>query len=97
MMTNQYPMLATLVQAYFHQDFDEEEDSAGFGEFARTHSISERTQFVADVRAFVAENPENLLDCFERTFQPDLVLADDDEGLREWLAHAMVTIAPSQA
>lgn len=96
MMTPRYPMLATLVQAYFHQDFDEPDDTVGFAEFARTHSRAERERFAADVRAFVADHGIGLLESFERIFQPDLVLADDEATLRQWLERAVLEIAPLQ-
>ena len=91
-----YPMLATLVQAYFHQDYDEPDDSIGFAEFARTHSIAERQAFIADAQRFMADQAGRLLEAFERIFQPDLVLADDDAGLQAWLEQAMIVISPQQ-
>lgn len=94
MMIKSYLMLATLVQAYFHQDFEEPDDLAGFAEFARTHSAADRAAFVADVREFLADHAQSLLDSFVRIFRPDLVLADNDEDLREWLERAVVAISP---
>lgn len=90
-----YPLLATLVQAYFHQDYDAPDDDAGFAEFAGTHSSSDRAAFAREVQNFIASHAGNLLESFEQIFRPDHVLANDDAELRDWLLRAAAVIARS--
>ena len=89
--TDPYPYLAHLLSAFFHQDaFDDGETSDSI--LHKFKSVSQPYEAVgarADIERFLHQESDALLDAFESTFAPDLILARSDEDLRAWMQRAL--------
>jgi len=84
---DQYPYLKAFLGGYFHQDAydDAEDDDEIVRDFIATSWPHQRLGVRADIGRFLHEHPERLLAALNRTFSPDVILAEDDAGARAWL------------
>lgn len=93
--TDAYPYLSHLLSSYFHQDaFDDEGETSEsiLREFKQVAHAYEVAGLSADIERFLHQAPERALDYFERTFNPDLILAQSDDELRVWLRAALAIL-----
>ncbi len=97
MTDDDYPLLGNLVRAYFHQDYEHETDEAGFVDFANTHDVEDRKRLITEIGYFISAHQKHTLACFNALFRPDLILAEDDREIVEWLRSAARAIDPGQS
>jgi CdiI immunity protein len=86
-----------MLDAFFHQDaFDDGETSEEIvREFASVAQPYDVLGVRADIRRFLAQVPAGraLLPYFDEILAPDLILANDDEELKNWLG-MVLTLRP---
>jgi hypothetical protein len=96
-----YPYLKRLLDAFFHQDaFDEGETSEDIvREFRRVAQPYDVLGVRADVERFLQQVPRGrgLLQHFDEKLAPDLILANDDEELTQWLKMVLTLLGQSEA
>lgn len=102
MSDTDYPRLAQLMSAYFHQDWcdDHDSESAVLEDFVQSTWQDEVMRTIADIERYLSDHTTALPSAFERDFAPMISIGDTDPIARAWLAntrdqlHALIDQAP---
>lgn len=75
MTDTDFPKLAELMGAWFHQDFDIEGGTVSevMQAFCRVTPIAERAELQAEIVRFLSQHRGDLDTSFEATFKPDVI------------------------
>lgn len=100
MIDRRFPHLTKLMDAWFNQDYDvgggDEVDL--LDDYARSSWADDVAETVAEIDLLLAMPTDGLLDFFiSETGYGNMLIADDDEGARNWLLAArdrLVTASP---
>jgi hypothetical protein len=94
MTDTDFPKLAELMGAWFHQDFDIEGGTVSeiMQSFCRVTPVAERAKLQAEIVRFLSQYRGDLDSSFEATFKPDVipsVLAGSTEAFLEQIRAAL--------
>jgi CdiI immunity protein len=90
-----YPYLANLLGAYFHQDCHDFGDTNEeiIRDYVDTTRADQRLGLRSDIDAFLRAHPQNLIDAVDRTFSPDVALAPNDSAMAQWLREVALQVS----
>jgi hypothetical protein len=82
-----YPYLANLLGAYFHQDCYDYGDTNHdiIDDYVNSTRTDQRCGLRLDIDKFLRTYPQNLIDAMDRIFSPDVLLAPNDANMAQWL------------
>jgi hypothetical protein len=82
-----YDQLEQLINAYFHQDWTEEHENeeSVLADFVRTNWQEDVQLTVVQIKQYLTEHPNGLLESFTSDFTPMIIIGTGDTEAKAWL------------
>lgn len=98
-MEPDYPHLAHLLAAYFHQDcyLDAADDAEILAGYIAHSTQGQILALIADIERFLHDHAEDPLPAAQRLFQPDIIIGGSNAEARDWFAAILVYLRTDDA